>query len=78
MPGKFLALLPGLILLTGCGLKTANLQNTDWYKIGYNEAKSGITKNWRQNYHVVYGGAPASFDVNAYMQGFEKAVADMN
>lgn len=57
-------------LLTACGgWQQQTFKSTNWYNLGFKEAQSGFTENWRDNYHMVYG-TPDGFKPSEYQQGF--------
>ena len=66
----FIAIVAASSLLSGCATWTHSTPSDNWYQTGVNEAKIGLTENWRANYHRVNGGAPAGFDRSAYQDGF--------
>lgn len=56
--------------LTACGgWQQQTFKPTNWYNLGFKEAQSGFTANWRENYHMVYG-TPDGYKPVDYQKGF--------
>ncbi len=61
----------GVLLLSSCSSWQANnFVPVNWYEVGYQEAKSGFTQSWRENYHAYQGSKHETFDLDAYQKGF--------
>ncbi|NVJ50370.1 MAG: DUF2799 domain-containing protein [Gammaproteobacteria bacterium] len=70
---RYLLFFCTIALLSGCNQWVIPQATTsNWYNIGKQEGQAGISPNWRNNYHVVRGGASEDFDAQQYQKGYQE------